>query len=207
MVEIDLYNIKGEIKEKIQLPEEIFKVEVKEQILNEVVNMHLANLHTGSACTKTKGDVSGGGIKPWKQKGTGRARAGSIRSPLWRHGGVIFGPKPRDFKYSMPKKKKRLALKGALSIKLKDGQILFIDSFQIEKPKTKIMSDILKKLKAETSSLIVIEKKDKTILQAARNIPKIKVVLGKDLNVYDVLKYKNIIITKEAVSVLKEVFA
>lgn len=205
MANVDLYNIKGKVINKVQVPDEIFKVKVKASLLNEIVNMHLANSRLGSACTKTKGKVSGGGSKPWRQKGTGRARAGSNRSPLWRHGGVTFGPQPRVFKYSMPKKKKRLALKGVLSNKLEKGEILIIDSLKIEEAKTKIMSSFLKELHAQENSLIVIEEKDKLISQASRNIPGLKVVLGKDLNVYDVLKCKKMIITSKAVQLVKEV--
>lgn len=205
MAEIDLYNNKGKIIDKVLLPDEIFKVKVKDSVLNEVVKMHLANCRNGTACTKTKGEVSGGGNRPWRQKGTGRARAGSNRSPLWRHGGVTFGPRPRNFKYSLPKKKKRLALKGALSNKLEAGELLVIDALEIKEPKTRIMSKFLDGLKVQKSSLIIIAKIDKLLLRATKNISGVKVIVGKDLNVYDVLKYKKIVITKEAVSMVKEV--
>ncbi len=205
MAEIDLYNNKGKIIDKVLLPDEIFKVKVKDSVLNEVVKMHLANCRNGTACTKTKGEVSGGGNRPWRQKGTGRARAGSNRSPLWRHGGVTFGPRPRNFKYSLPKKKKRLALKGALSNKLEAGELLVIDALEIKEPKTRIMSKFLDGLKVQKSSLIIIAKIDKFLLRATKNISGVKVIVGKDLNVYDVLKYKKIVITKEAVSMVKEV--
>ncbi|MCK5534650.1 50S ribosomal protein L4, partial [bacterium] len=142
---------------------------------------------------------------PWKQKGTGRARAGTNRSPLWRHGGVTFGPHPRSFKYSLPKKKKRLALKGALSNKLKAGEVLVLDSLELKEPKTKMMSKILSGIKTKKSTLIVIAKVDKMLLRAARNIQGVKIIVGKDLNVYDVLKYRKMVITKEAVSMVKEV--
>ncbi|MCK4533718.1 50S ribosomal protein L4 [bacterium] len=205
MAEIDLYNSKGKVIDKVLLPDEIFKVKVKVSVLNEVVKMHLANCRMGTACTKTKGEVSGGGSRPWRQKGTGRARAGSNRSPLWRHGGVTFGPRPRNFKYSIPKKKKKLALKGALSNKFEAGELLVVDTLELKEPKTRIMSKLLDGLKVQKTSLIVIAKIDKLLLRATNNIPGLKVILGKDLNVYDVLKYKKIIITKEAVSMVKEV--
>ncbi len=205
MAEIDLYNSKGKIVDKVLLPDDIFKVKVKDSVLNEVVKMHLANSRMGTACTKTKGEVSGGGSRPWRQKGTGRARAGSNRSPLWRHGGVTFGPRPRSFKYSLPKKKKKLALKGALSSKLEAGELLVIDTLELKEPKTRIMSKFLEGLKVKKSSLIIVAKIDKLLLRAARNISGVKVMVGKDLNVYDVLKYKKIVITKEAVSMVKEV--
>jgi large subunit ribosomal protein L4 len=163
-----------------------------------VVNF-LANQRQGTHSTKTKGLVSGGGKKPWKQKGTGRARAGSIRSPLWRTGGIVFGPQPRDYSYKLPKKVKRLALMTAFYRKLADGEVVVIDNFAIEKPKTKEMKEILKNLGLTGKSiLIVLPEKDNSVVLSARNIPSVSVTRTADLNTYDVIVHNVLLMTKDA---------
>ena len=155
----------------------------------------------------TRAEVAGGGRKPWRQKGTGRARHGSIRSPLWRKGGVTFGPKPRSFKTTMPKKLKRFALKSALSAKIVENELILLDSLSMEAPKTKEMVSILKNLKADKKSLIVMATKDKNIEKSARNLPGVKATYVNTLNVYDILDHDNLIMTKEAARRVEEVYA
>ncbi|MFZ6016508.1 MAG: 50S ribosomal protein L4 [Nitrospirota bacterium] len=189
---------------KINLPDDIFGVQAKQSVLHEAVINFLANQRHGTHSTKTRGLVSGGGRKPWRQKHTGRARAGSIRSPLWRGGGIIFGPQSRDYSYSLPKKARRLALKTALSVKMADGEIIIIDGFSINMPKTKDMIAILKNLGLEgKSTLIVIPKKDEALMLSARNIPNVKVMKVSDLNSYDVVVHDRLLMTKDAATMFK----
>src|SRR4030043_453037 len=184
---------------KISLREEIFGLGKKNDILHAAVTNFLANQRQGTHATKTKGLVSGGGKKPWKQKGTGRARAGSIRSPLWRTGGIVFGPQPRDYSYNLPKKVKRLALMTAFYRKLADGEVVVIDNFAIEKPKTKEMKEILKNLGLTGKSiLIVLPEKDNSVVLSARNIPSVSVTRTADLNTYDVIVHNVLLMTKDA---------
>ncbi len=191
---------------KMSLPENIFGVEIKEKVLHASVVNYLANQRQGTHATKTKGLVSGGGKKPWKQKHIGRARAGSMRSPIWRKGGTIFGPQPRDYSYALPKKFKRLALKTALSAKLAGGEITLVDSLAVDKPKTKNMLSVIKGLGLEGSSILVVLPEDnKTIKLSARNIPGINVMRASDLNAYAVMAHNKILLTKEAVEKIKEV--
>lgn len=193
---------------KMSLPENIFGIEVKDEVLHSSVVNYLANQRQGTHATKTKGLVSGGGKKPWKQKHTGRARAGSMRSPIFRSGGTIFGPQPRDYSYSLSKKFKRLALKTALSAKLAGGEITLVDSLAIDKPKTKNMISIIKGLGLEGNSiLIVLPSDNKTIKLSARNIPGVDVMRATDLNAYAVMAHKRLLITKETVEKIKEVLA
>jgi large subunit ribosomal protein L4 len=165
--------------------------------------MQLANRRAGSAATKSKGFVRGGGKKPWRQKGTGRARAGSIRSPIWVGGGTTFGPGPRDYSYRMPRKARREALLSALSVKNREGKIIVVDKLELEQPKTKIMAQALTELKV-TSALIVIAQSDKKLERSARNLPKIKLLRIEGLNVYDLLRYEHLILTEEALKLLEE---
>ncbi len=201
-----VYNEEGKEVENIQLNKDISAVKIKKNILYEVVRMQLANKRRGTASTKTRGEVSGGGIKPWRQKGTGRARVGSSRTPLWKGGGVVFGPHPRDYSYSLPKKVKRQAVKAALSAKVKE--IMILDKLTLKKPKTKGMMKILNNLIKDNhkKALIVIEKCDHNITKSARNIPQVKVLLFQNLNVYDLLKYEKLIITKGALNKINEKF-
>ena len=206
MPTVALYNINGERIGEVELSEDIFGSEINEAVLHDAVVAQLARRRLGTHDTKTRGEVRGGGRKPWRQKGTGRARAGSIRSPLWRGGGTVFGPHPRDYSYSLPKKVKRKALKSALSAKVKDGDIVVLDALTMETPKTKEMVKILNNLRVD-DALLVTAAKDEVIEKSARNIPNIKTLVANGLNVYDILAYDKLVITKDAVAKVEEVFA
>ena len=206
MPKVGLYNVQGEQVGSIQLKDEIFGVEVNQVVLHQVVVNQLANLRQGTQSTKTRGEVRGGGIKPWKQKGTGRARQGSIRAPQWIKGGIALGPKPRSYKYSLPKKVKRLAMKSALSSKVLDNSVLVLEDLKLDEIKTKVMVELLNRLEIDSKALIVLPEKNLEIQKSARNIPGIKTILVNTLNVYDILKYDKFIITKEAVAKVEEVY-
>ena len=206
MPQIDVLNKENIAVSKIDLPDDIFGVEVKNGILHDVVRNYLANKRQGNACTKTKGEISGGGKKPYKQKGTGRARAGSSRSPVWRGGGTVFGPKPRDYSYKLPKKVKWGALSAALSAKVVDGEVLVVDSLPIAAPKTKELASILKAMGIEKSVLIVIPEKDSALELSAGNIPNVHVARASELNVYSILNHDKVMILKGAVERIKEIY-
>jgi len=186
-----------------ELKEEIFGVKARSQLLHQAVVMQLANRRAGSAATKSKGLVRGGGKKPWRQKGTGRARAGSIRSPIWVGGGTIFGPTPRDYSYRMPRQARREALLSALSLKKHEGKIIVVDRFELEEGKTRIMAQALAELNVD-SALIVIGQADEKIERSARNLPKVKVLRVEGLNVYDLLRYEHLVLTVGALKTLEE---
>lgn len=186
-----------------QLNEAIFGAKTRPHLLHQTVVMQLANRRAGSAATKTKGFVSGGGKKPWRQKGTGRARAGSIRSPIWVGGGTTFGPQPRDYSYRIPRTARREALLSALSLKHREGKIIVVDKLELDAPKTKLMVQALAELKVD-SALIVIPQADAKIERSARNLPKIKVLRVEGLNVYDLLRYEHLILTDGALKLLEE---
>lgn len=204
MATIDVYNIKGEVVGKATLSDEIFKREVHEDLLHQVVVNHLARSRKGSAKTKTRSEVSGGGTKPWRQKGTGRARAGSNTSPLWRRGGTVFGPKPRSYSYSIPKKARRLALQSALSSKLKDDKIVILDKLELGRIKTKDVAAILRSLKAGNKSLLVLSSPDDKVKMSSRNIANFHLSAPLSLNTYDVLTHDKLLIAKEALPQLEE---
>lgn len=185
------------------LKEEIFGVKTRPHLLHQTIVMQLANRRSGTAATKSKGFVSGGGKKPWRQKGTGRARAGSIRSPIWVGGGTIFGPQPRNYAYRMPRKARREALLSALSSKNRDGKIIVVDKLEFEEAKTKLMVKALVDLKVE-SALVVIAQSDDKVERAARNLAKVKVLRVEGLNVYDLVRYDHLIFTEEALKLLQE---
>jgi large subunit ribosomal protein L4 len=185
------------------LNEAIFGAKTRPHLLHQAVVMQLANRRAGSAATKTKGFVSGGGKKPWRQKGTGRARAGSIRSPIWVGGGTTFGPQPRDYSYRMPRTARREALLSALSLKNREGKIIVVDKFELDEIKTKLMVKALAELKVN-SALVVIPQSDVKIERSARNLPKIKVLRVEGLNVYDLLRYEHLILTEGALKRLEE---
>jgi large subunit ribosomal protein L4 len=186
-----------------KLNDAIFGAKTRAHLLHQAVVMQLANRRAGTAATKTKGFVRGGGKKPFKQKGTGRARAGSIRSPIWVGGGTVFGPTPRDYSYRMPRTARREALLSALSVKNRDGKLIVVDKFSLEAAKTKIMAQALAELKV-TSALIVIAGADATIERSARNLPKVKVLRVEGLNVYDLLRYDHLVLTAGALKLLEE---
>jgi len=206
MPKVDLYSMSGEVIGDIELDDNIFGIEINKDVMHLTVLNQLANQRQGTQSTKTKSEVRGGGIKPWRQKGTGRARQGSIRSAQWIKGGIVLGPKPRSYKYTLPKKVKRLALKSALSTKVSENEIIVLDKLSFENIKTKQMTNVLSKLKVDSSVLIVIEGKNDSVEKSARNIPGVKTALVNTVNVFDILKYDKFIITKDAVSKVEEVY-
>lgn len=186
-----------------ELKEEIFGVALRPHLLHQAVIMQQNNRRAGTAATKSKGFVRGGGKKPWRQKGTGRARAGSIRSPIWVGGGTIFGPTPRDYSYHMPKKARRQALLSALSTKHKEGKIIVLSAFDIAEAKTKLMRQMLAELQVK-SALIVLPQTDDKVALSVRNLPKVKALLVEALNVYDLLRYEHLIMTEQALRQIEE---
>ncbi len=206
MPNVALYDIKGQNIGDIALSEEIFGQPVNTAVMHEVVVAHLANCRQGTQSAKTRSEVSGGGKKPWRQKGTGRARQGSTRSPQWRHGGVVFAPKPRDYTIRVNKKVKRLAMKSALSSKVEGNELLVFDALNIEAPKTKEMVKVLNAVDV-SKALIVLADKDEAVERASANIPGVKTTLVGTLNVYEILKYEKLILTKASVEKIEEVYA
>lgn len=202
-----VYNIDGEQVGEIELSDAVFGQPVNEAVLHEVVVMQLANRRRGTHDTKVRSEVRGGGRKPWRQKGTGRARHGTIRSPIWRGGGIVFGPHPRDYSYRVPKKVKRLALKSALSAKAGAGQVLILDKLDLSAPKTKEIIRLLNNLKANEGALVITAEKDANVEKSARNIPGVKSLEARQLNVYDLLGHAHLVITRDAVARVEEVFA
>jgi large subunit ribosomal protein L4 len=206
MPDVDIKDKNNTVVGKIALSDDLFGVSAKQGVLHQAVVNFLANQRQGTHATKTKGLISGGGKKPWKQKGTGRARSGSTRSPLWRGGGTIFGPQPRDYSYKLPKKVKRLALMNAFHEKLSSGEIIILDGFSIEKPKTKDVVVILKNLDLQNKSvLIILPEKDDSVVLSARNIPGVRVVRAADVNVYDIIAHAMLLMTKDAALKLGEI--
>ncbi|HCX63801.1 MAG TPA: 50S ribosomal protein L4 [Eubacteriaceae bacterium] len=206
MPSIDVMNMKGDKVEELSLKDEVFGIEPNESVVHEVVVAQLANRRQGTQSAKTRSEVRGGGRKPWRQKGTGRARAGTIRSPLWKGGGVVFAPKPRDYSKKVNKKVKRLAMKSVLSAKLIEQELVVLDAITIEKPQTKTVVELLKNVNADKKALVVTAKIDNNVYRSARNIPGVKAIAIENLNVYDVLKYDKLILTKEVVEKLEEVY-
>ena len=206
MPNVALYDIKGQNIGDIALSENVFGQPVNTAVMHEVVVAHLANCRQGTQSAKTRSEVSGGGKKPWRQKGTGRARQGSTRSPQWRHGGVVFAPKPRDYTIRVNKKVKRLAMKSALSSKVEGNEVIVFDALNIEAPKTKEMVKVLKAVDVN-KALIVLADKDDTVERASANIEGVKTTLVGTLNVYEILKYEKLILTKASVEKIEEVYA
>ncbi len=207
MPKVALYNIQGEQVGSVQLDDKIFGAEINEAVLHQVVVNQLANKRQGTQSTKTRGEVRGGGIKPWKQKGTGRARQGSIRAPQWIKGGIALGPKPRNYKYTLPKKVRRIAMRSALSSKVQENNVLVLEDLKFEEIKTKRMAELLGKLDIDSKVLIVLPEKNELVQKSARNIPGVKTTLVNTLNVYDILKHEKFVITKDAVTKVEEVYA
>jgi len=203
MPKVDVYNGKKESISKVDLSPGVFDTEVKEHLYYDVVKMQLANRRKGSASTKSRNEVRGGGRKPYRQKGTGRARAGSIRSPLWRGGGVIFGPKPKDFGYKVTKKVRKTALRSVLTQKFKDGKLLVVDDLGIDEIKTRKFVEVMNSL-GFTQALVIIAEPDRNLSLSARNVPGVKVMPAVGLNVYDVLRYDTLVIKKDAVDVIEK---
>jgi len=207
MPKVAVYNIEGATVGELELNKDIFDVQINEALLHQVVRMQLANKRQGTQSALTRAEVRGGGAKPWRQKGTGRARHGSIRSPIWIKGGVVFAPKPRDYSFKMPKKMRRQALKSALTSKVKNDEILVLDSLELAQPKTKEMVKVLKNLGVNGKALVVLPEKDEVVARASGNIQGIKLASVNTLNVYDILNYDKFIITQEAVQKVEEVYA
>ncbi len=192
---------------EIELSEAIFGIEPNEAVVHAVVKNHLANCRQGTQSALTRAEVSGGGIKPWRQKGTGRARQGSIRAPQWYHGGIVFAPKPRDYSYSLNKKVKRLALKSALSAKMASGDIIVIDAIKMDTIKTKTFKEFLNAVGADTKALVVTAEHNDTIVKSARNIPGVTTTFAALINVYDILNAKKFVVDQAALAKIEEVFA
>lgn len=207
MVTVDVVNAKNERVDSLELPEPIFGAAVKPHVLHDVVRMQLANRRQGTADTKGRSEVSGGGKKPWRQKGTGRARSGSSRSPLWRHGGTVFGPHPREYGYQVPKAVRRQALCGALTVKAQAGAVRVLESLVLEKPSTKAMRGVLEGLGATGKVLVVLPGRDDIVERSARNLPGVLVVTVRGLSVIAVLQADTLILTPEGVQTLREVMA
>ncbi len=202
-------NLENEEVGDIELSDEVFSVELNEPLIHEAVKNYLANARQGTAATKTRGDVRGGGKKPWKQKGTGRARVASIRSPLWRGGGRVHGPQPKDWSYKMPKKMRRGAIRSALSERLREGNLIIIDDFSIENPKTKDFVNVMNQLglienKKQTKTLIVDSLDNNNLILSSRNVQKTKVTNGYGVNVYDIIYHEKILVSKSAVEELNQ---
>lgn len=209
MIELNVYNQNGEIVGKRRLPSEIFEIKPNDVVIYEAVCMYQANKRQGTASTKTRAEVSGGGRKPWPQKHTGRARAGSIRSPLWRHGGVVFGPKPRDWHYWIPKKKRRLALFSALSYKAKAGKIILVDKIEISEPRTKTFKKIMENLglyEDGKKKLFLFDRWDDNVRKSGRNIEGVMFGLVPGINALDVLLADTVVFTLPALDKLEEVY-
>ena len=207
MPKIDVYDIEGKKVSTVDLKEEIFGIEPNEAVVHSVLVNFLANQRQGTQSTKTRAEVSGGGRKPWRQKGTGRARQGSIRAPQWIKGGIALGPKPRSYKYQVNKKEKRLAIKSCLSSKVLENSLVVVDSMPLKEIKTKDMAKTLSNLKVEGKTLILLPEKNEIVQKSARNIEGVKTTLVNTINVYDLLKYKNLVITLDTVKKLEEVYA
>lgn len=207
MPKVDVYDIKGKKVSDIELAESVFGIEPNENIVHAVLVNYLANQRQGTQSTKTRAEVSGGGRKPWRQKGTGRARQGSIRAPQWIKGGIALGPKPRSYKYTVNKKEKRLAIKSVLSSKVLEKQLTVVDKLELKEIKTKSMVNALAALKVEGKTLIVVPEVNKNVLMSARNIEGVKTITANNINVFDLLKYNNLILSVDTVKKLEEVYA
>ena len=207
MPSIDVYNVEGKKVKSVDLKEEVFGIEPNEAVVHSVLVNYLANQRQGTQSTKTRSEVSGGGRKPWRQKGTGRARQGSIRAPQWIKGGIALGPKPRSYKYTVNKKERRLAVLSCLSSKVLENELTVVDTLEMKEIKTKEMAKVLTNLKVEGKTLILLAEKNENIQKSARNIEGVKTTLVNTITVYDLLKYKNLVITLDTVKKLEEVYA
>ena len=206
MAKVSVLNMEGSEVGTIELSDAVFGVEVNEHLVHQAVLSQLANNRQGTQKAKTRSEVSGGGRKPWRQKGTGHARQGSTRSPQWTGGGVVFAPTPRDYSFKMNKKEKRIALLSALSSKVAESKIVVLDEFKLDEIKTKKFVEVMNNLKVE-NALVVLEGENKNVVLSGRNIPTVKVSATNEINTYDVLKYETLVVTKAAVEKLEEVYA
>ena len=206
MAKVSVYNMEGQQVGEMELNDAIFGVEVNEHLVNQAVKLQLANKRQGTQSAKTRSEVSGGGRKPWKQKGTGHARQGSTRAPQWTGGGVVFAPKPRDYSFKMNKKEKRLALKSALTSRVQENKFIVVDAIKMEEIKTKNFVKAMDALKV-SKALVVLNENDINVIASAKNIPTVKTALTNTINVYDILKYDTVVIDKAAVATIEEVYA
>ena len=207
MPKTNVYDMTGKQVGEIELSEAVFGIEPNESVVHDVVKNHLANCRQGTQSALTRAEVSGGGIKPWRQKGTGRARQGSTRAPQWTHGGIVFAPKPRDYSYTLNKKVKRLDMKSALSAKAQEGNIVVIDSIKMEAIKTKTFKNFLSAVGCDCKALVVTAENDQIVVKSARNIPGVLVTFANLLTVYDILNAKKFVVDQAALAKIEEVFA
>ena len=207
MPKVDVYNMQGKKVSDVELSEAVFGIEPNEAVVHSVLVNFLANQRQGTQSTKTRSEVSGGGRKPWRQKGTGRARQGSIRAPQWIKGGIALGPKPRSYKYTVNKKERQLAVKSVLSSKVLENELVVVDSLPLNDIKTKEMVNALSNLKVEGKALIMLPEKNEKVQKSARNIEGVKTTLVETINVYDLLKYNKLVVTEDTVKKLEEVYA
>ena len=207
MPSIDVYNVEGKKVSSVDLKEEIFGIEPNEAVVHSVLVNYLANQRQGTQSTKTRAEVRGGGKKPWRQKGTGRARQGSIRAPQWIKGGIALGPKPRSYKYRVNKKEKQLAIKSLLSSKVLENDLVVVDKFDFKEIKTKQMADAMKNLKVEDKALVVLPVNNEIVQKSARNLANVGTSSVNTINVYDLLKYKKLVVTVDTVKKIEEVYA
>ena len=206
MANVSVYNMEGKEVGKMDLNDAIFGVEINEHLVHLAVVQHLANKRQGTQKAKTRAEVSGGGRKPWRQKGTGHARQGSTRSPQWTHGGVVFAPTPRDYSFKLNKKEKRIALKSALTSEVQDGKVMVLEELKLDEIKTKKFQEVLTNLNAK-KALVVIKENDKNIVLSARNIPDAQTIVADSINVYDIMKAGTVVLTKDSVAKIEEVYA
>lgn len=206
MASVSVYNMEGKETGKMELNDSIFAAPVNEHLVHRAVVLQLANKRQGTQKAKTRSEVRGGGRKPWRQKGTGHARQGSIRAPQWKGGGVVFAPTPRDYSFKMNKKEKVIALKSALSAKVSENKLIVVDGMELDAPKTKTMQTLLNDLDMK-KALFVVDEEAKNVTLSVRNIPTARGVYANSINVYDILKYDNVILTKDAVKAIEEVYA
>ena len=207
MANVSVYNMEGKEVGTIELNDAVFGVKVNEHLVHMAVVQQLANKRQGTQKAKTRGEVSGGGRKPWRQKGTGHARQGSTRSPQWKGGGVVFAPVPRDYSFKMNKKEKRAALKSVLSDKVAGGKLIVLDELKLDEFKTKKFKAVMDNLKVEDRALVVLGEKDDVVIKSASNLPFVETALPGTINVYDILKAKTLVLTKDAVAKIEEVYA
>ena len=206
MATVSVYNMQGKSTGTMELNDDIFAVPVNEHLVKMAVTAHLAKKRQGTQKAKTRAEVSGGGIKPWRQKGTGHARQGSIRAPQWTHGGVVFAPVPRDYSFKLNKKEKQVALKSALSSRVAEEKFYVLDELKLDEIKTKKFVEVLKNLKLD-KAYVVLDQDDKNVILSARNVENVKTASANMINVYDILKYDSFVVTKAAVEAIEEVYA
>lgn len=207
MPKVAVYDMEGKAIGEVELSDAVFAANINEALIHQAVRVQLANKRQGTQSALTRAEVSGGGRKPWRQKGTGRARQGSIRSPQWRHGGVVFAPKPRDYSLSLPRKMRRAALRGVLSAKVVEGEAIVLNKLELAQGKTKLMVKVLENLSATGKTLVVLDRKDENVLRASSNIPGLKTAYVSTINVYDILNCNKFVMTEAAAHQIEEVYA